>query len=87
MTLIGSEKVPRRRELKGNGWIRLKTVTNKFSAQKNQYKGHFRQNKFFRVNYKGNKVFYKENQQEICAFSEMQILGGLMEVNEGETVY
>ena len=48
----------------------LKTVTNKFSDQKKQYKGHFRQNKFFRVNYKGNKVFYKENQQEICDFPE-----------------
>ena len=70
MTLNGSEKVPRRRELKGNGWISLKTVTNKFSDQKKQYKGHFRQNKFYGVNYKGNKVFYKENQQEICDFPE-----------------
>ena len=70
MTLNGSVKVPRRRKLKGNGWLRLKTVTNKFSAQMKQYKGHFRQNKFFRVNYKGNKVFYKENQHKIWDFSK-----------------
>ena len=35
-----------------------------------QYKGHFRQNKFFSVYYKGNNTFYKENRHKIGDFSK-----------------
>ena len=53
----------------GNDWLSRKKVTNKFSAQNKQYKGHFGQNKFFRVYYKGNKAFYQENPKKIWAVS------------------
>ena len=54
---------------RGNGWLSLKNVINKFSAWKKQYMGHFWQNKFSSAYYKGNKAFYKENQHKIWDFS------------------
>ena len=54
---------------RGNGWLSLKKVRNKFSARKKQYIGHFWQKKFSSAYYKGNKAFYKENQHKIWDFS------------------
>ena len=57
-------------KLRGNGLLSLKKVINKFSARKKQYMGHFWQNKFSSVYYKGNNAFYKENQHKIWDFSK-----------------
>ncbi len=70
----------------GNDWLSLKKVTNKFSAQKKQYKGHFGQNKFLRVYYKGNKAFYQENQQKFGFFPEMWVWVDPIWGNWGQTV-